>query len=140
MAPMIISSAFIRLTSQMKVPKRIMHISSGAAASPYYGWSAYCTGKAGIEMFSQCIAAEQQDAAYPVESMAVAPGIIDTDMQTAIRGTTDEQFIHRKRFVELKERGQLAAPSLAGKHLARLLLGDEFKSGGSIDIRDRYTV
>jgi benzil reductase ((S)-benzoin forming) len=70
--------------------------------------------------------------------MAVAPGIIDTEMQTTIRGTTEEQFIHRQKFVDLKENGQLVPPQVAGKHLAKLLFSPEFSNGGIIDIRDTY--
>lgn len=87
-------------------------------------------------MFSRCIAEEQQQATAPTEVMAVAPGIIDTEMQTTIRNTTEEQFIHRNKFVEYKETGMLVAPALAGKKLAHLLLSDQFESGKVIDLRE----
>lgn len=138
LAPMLISSAFIRLSRHMQVPKRILNISSGAAQNPYYGWSCYCTGKAGMEMFGLCISEEQKNEAYPVETMSVAPGIIDTEMQTTIRGTDDRDFIHKQKFVELKESGQLVPPALAGKKLASLLLSDGFRDGEITDIRDSY--
>ncbi len=138
LAPMLLSSSFIRLSRDMKVQKRILHISSGAATNPYYGWSCYCTGKAGLEMFGYCISEEQKGQEFPVESMSVAPGIIDTGMQSIIRSSKEEDFIHRQKFVELKESGQLVSPSLAGKKLAHLLLSDDFKDGESTDIRDSY--
>jgi benzil reductase ((S)-benzoin forming) len=68
--------------------------------------------------------------------IAVAPGIIDTDMQNIIRATTDEQFIHRKKFVKYKEAGKLIPANLAGLKLAELLLSDKFISGEVIDLRD----
>lgn len=137
-APMLLTSAFIKHTKGWKMEKRVISISSGAAKNPYHGWSSYCTSKAGIDMFTRCVGTEQDDLEYPVEIMAVAPGIIDTDMQTVIRGTTEEQFIHRQRFVELKESGQLIHPQVAGKHLAKLLFSPEFTNGGIIDIREKY--
>ncbi|MEE4176268.1 MAG: (S)-benzoin forming benzil reductase [Bacteroides sp.] len=137
-APMLLTSAFIKYTKGWKMEKRVINISSGAAKNPYHGWSSYCTGKAGMDMFTRCAGTEQEDLDYPVEVMAVAPGIIDTEMQTAIRATTDEQFIHRKRFIELKETGQLVPPQVAGKHLAKLLFSPEFTNGGIIDIREKY--
>lgn len=137
-APMLLTSAFIKHTKGWKMEKRVINISSGAAQNPYHGWSSYSTSKAGIDMFTRCIGHEQEDQDYPVEIMAVAPGIIDTEMQTAIRATTDDQFIHRKRFVELKKTGQLVPPQVAGKHLAKLLFSPEFSNGGIIDIRNNY--
>lgn len=137
-APMLLIAAFIRHTAGMHIEKRILNISSGAAQKPYYGWSCYCTGKAGLDMFGRCVSEEQKDQTFPVETMAVAPGIIDTEMQTTIRGTSERDFIHRNRFVELKESGQLVPPGLAGKKLALLLLSTTFKDGEVIDIRDSY--
>jgi len=138
LAPMYITREFVKHFLSWKTEKRILNISSGAATNPYHGWSNYCTGKAGLDMFTRCIATEQEDKEYPVKLMAVAPGIIDTDMQTTIRGTTDEQFIHRKKFVELKETGQLIAPNLAGKKLKELLFSKNFKNGEITDIREQY--
>lgn len=139
LAPMVLTAEFIRYTRNLPVRKRVLNISSGAASFPYNGWSSYCTAKAGMDMFSRCIGTEQENMEYPVDCMGVAPGIIDTDMQTTIRGTTEEQFVHRQKFVNYKESGQLIPPSLAGKRLARLLLSDEdFKGGEIIDIRDSY--
>lgn len=136
LAPMALTAAYIAKFKDAAIQKRILNISSGAANFPYYGWSSYCTGKAGIDMFSKCISVEQEHESHPVEVMSVAPGIIDTDMQGIIRGKTDKQFIHRMKFVEYKEKGMLVAPALAGKRLARLLLSDDFKSGEVIDLRD----
>lgn len=139
LAPMILTAEFIRYTKNLPVRKRILNISSGAASFPYSGWSSYCTGKAGMDMFTRCVGTEQETEPNPVECMGVAPGIIDTGMQATIRSTTDEQFIHRKKFIGYKESGQLIPPSLAGKKLAYLLTSDaEFKPGEIIDIRETY--
>ncbi|HSV87437.1 MAG TPA: (S)-benzoin forming benzil reductase [Bacteroidales bacterium] len=135
LTPMILSGAFIRQTSGWMMQKRIMNISSGAAQTPYEGWSSYCTSKAGLNMFSRCVALEQQNIIHPVEIMSVAPGIVDTQMQIVIRETTDEQFNMRKKFIELKETGQLESPILVGKKLAHLLFSKGFVNGGFIDLR-----
>lgn len=138
LAPMLLTSAFIKFTSQLNVKKRVLNISSGAANYPYFGWSSYCTGKAGLNMFTRCVAAEQHRANFPVEIMAVAPGIIDTQMQEQIRNTSQTQFIDRDKFIEYKASGQLIDPLLAGKRIARLLLSNEFKNGAIIDLRDAH--
>jgi benzil reductase ((S)-benzoin forming) len=138
MAPIYLTHGFIKYTQQRNMQKRILNISSGAANNPYYGWSAYCTAKAGLDMLTRCVATEQEKQPYPVEIMSVAPGVIDTDMQTIIRDTTDEQFSLRKKFIDLKEKGQLIAPNLAGKKLVDLLFSRNFKSGDISDIRGSY--
>ncbi len=137
-APMLLTAGFIKHTKDLPVVKRILNISSGAAQFPYYGWGCYCTAKAGLEMFGRCVSEEQRDEQHPVETMAVAPGIIDTDMQDVIRSTDEREFIHREKFVAFKENGQLIPPALAGKKLAHLLLSSDFKDGQSIDIRTTY--
>ncbi len=138
LAPMIIIREFISLSAGYNTEKRILNISSGAAQNPYHGWSNYSTGKAGLDMFTRCVALEQEDEAFPVKLMAVAPGIIDTDMQTTIRSVPDGQFVHKDFFVELKETGKLVPPSVAGKHLKDLLFSPGFKNGTITDIRDQY--
>ncbi len=138
LAPMLLTSGFIKHLQDWKVEKRILNISSGAAKNPYYGWSCYCTGKAGLDMFGLCVSEEQKNEEHPVKTMAVAPGIIDTGMQSTIRSTSARDFIHRDKFVSFKETGQLVPPALAGKKLAHLLLSDKFTDGEITDIRDDY--
>jgi len=137
LAPMLLSAAFIQLTSAWPIQKRILNISSGAAVNPYWGWSSYCTGKAGLDMYTRCVALEQSTQPHPIEIMSVAPGIIDTSMQEFIRNTTDEQFLDRKKFVEFKESGMLVHPHDAGKRIAALLISDEFKNGAIVDLRKK---
>lgn len=137
-APVLLTNEFIKHTAKLETIKRIINISSGAAVNPYHGWSIYCTGKAAIDMFTRCIGTEQEDKKFPVEAMAVAPGIIDTEMQSTIRATPDGQFIHKQRFVELKETGQLVKPEIAGEKLKELLFSDKFENGGITDIRHLY--
>lgn len=137
-APMILSGEFIRRSKSWKCDKRILNISSGAAKNPYLGWSNYCTGKAGIDMFTKCVAQEQEREKFPVKVIAISPGIIDTGMQTIIRSTTTDQFPMRDKFVEFKEKGQLIPPEKAGKKIADILMSDNFGNGTITDIRHNY--
>ena len=63
----------------------IINISSGAAHRPLEGWSAYCSAKAGLAMFSQAIALET--AGQGIRVFGFAPGTVDTDMQVQIRAS-----------------------------------------------------
>ncbi|MBL4740112.1 MAG: SDR family oxidoreductase [Sneathiella sp.] len=63
----------------------IINISSGAAHSPLEGWSAYCSGKAGVYMMTQATALEAIDT--NVRVYGFAPGVVDTEMQGSIRAS-----------------------------------------------------
>lgn len=135
-APMIISAVFIRELANLNVRKRILNISSGAGKNPYFGWAAYCTSKAGIDMFSRTISVEQKAAANPVEVVSFAPGVVDTEMQSEIRSTNETDFINLPRFKEMHEAGVLQDSKTVGKFIADYLQSDRFEDGGVVDIRD----
>lgn len=135
-APMIMAAVFIRELSALNIRKRILNISSGAGKNPYFGWSAYCTSKAGIDMFSRTVSVEQQEVNNPVEVVSFAPGVVDTEMQSEIRATEEEDFINLPRFKEMHEAGALQDTDTVGKFIADYLLSDRFEDGGVVDIRD----
>lgn len=63
----------------------VINVSSGAAASPREGWSAYCAGKAGLAMLTRSLALETQGEGIRV--FGFRPGVVDTDMQETIRAS-----------------------------------------------------
>jgi NAD(P)-dependent dehydrogenase (short-subunit alcohol dehydrogenase family) len=63
----------------------IVNVSSGAALRPLEGWSAYCSGKAGMAMLTQAIKLEE--AANGIRVFGFQPGTTDTDMQVLIRAS-----------------------------------------------------
>jgi NAD(P)-dependent dehydrogenase (short-subunit alcohol dehydrogenase family) len=103
----------------------IINISSGAAHRPLEGWSAYCSAKAGLAMLTDAIALECADAGVRV--FGLAPGVIDTDMQAAIRASGINR-ITQIRQIDLAPVGHpaaairylctAAADDLVGKELA----------------------
>ena len=135
-APMLLTSSFIQLTDSFTKEKRIYNISSGAGKKPYYGWSAYSSAKAGIDMFTQCVGIEQEERQSNVKIISIAPGVIETNMQESIRATNIEDFIYKERFVQMKEQGTLQTPEAAAKKLIRIFLQEELQNGQVIDIRD----
>jgi NAD(P)-dependent dehydrogenase (short-subunit alcohol dehydrogenase family) len=64
---------------------RIINVSSGAAHRPLEGWSAYCTGKAGLAMLTRAI--DLEHGAAGVRVFGFQPGTTDTDMQVLIRAS-----------------------------------------------------
>lgn len=63
----------------------VINVSSGAAYRPLEGWSAYCSAKAGLAMFSNAIALETKGR--DIRVFGFSPGTIDTEMQVKIRAS-----------------------------------------------------
>ena len=103
----------------------VINVSSGAAHRPLEGWTAYCSAKAGLAMLTSAIALECADAGVRV--FGLAPGVIDTDMQAAVRASGINR-ISQIRQIDLAPVGHpaaailylctVAADDLAGKELA----------------------
>jgi len=125
-AAMIFASRFLAATENLAAPRQILNISSGAGRRPIAGWGVYCTSKAALDMFSRCIKVEQAHSANPARVSSLAPGVIDTDMQTNIRGKSIAEFPDVQRFVDMKAEGQLVEPSVAARRIIAYLDSAEF--------------
>jgi benzil reductase ((S)-benzoin forming) len=101
--------------------KVIVNISSGAALKGRAGWSLYCAAKAGMENFMRALALEQQVQPQPFLPINIDPGVIDTEMQALIRGTSPEDFPDVEMFVQRKEQGLLVAPEKVAAAVVRIL-------------------
>jgi NAD(P)-dependent dehydrogenase (short-subunit alcohol dehydrogenase family) len=112
------SRAFIRHLHARGGDGVLLNISSGAARNAYAGWSAYCAGKAAVDRLSESIALEEADHGLRVH--AVAPGIIDTDMQTMIRNSRPEQFPRVQKFLDLKAKDAFSSPGFVADRLLEL--------------------
>ncbi|KAJ3002022.1 hypothetical protein HKX48_002567 [Thoreauomyces humboldtii] len=99
---------------------RIVVVSSGAATKPYKGWGAYCVAKAACNMLVAGLGEEEQD----VVSVAVRPGVVDTEMQRVIRDTGRDAMgdANHSKFVELNDGGNLLHPDVPGHVIAHLAL------------------
>jgi len=96
----------------------LVNISSGAARRPSAGWSAYCAAKAAVERLTECVALEEREAG--LRAYAVAPGVIDTDMQAMIRATPEARFPERPRFEARKQDGRFSSPEFIAGQLLRI--------------------
>ncbi|WP_428659669.1 SDR family NAD(P)-dependent oxidoreductase [Runella sp.] len=54
-APMILQNGLLTVSVEKAIPLEIVNISSGAAKHEYYGWSGYCSTKAGFLMAAQVL-------------------------------------------------------------------------------------
>ena len=135
-APLMLSSAFARDTARTK-DRRILHISSGAGRKAYAGWSVYDASKAALDHHARTVAVDRSPR---LRISAVAPGTIDTEMQTELRASTDALFPDRPRFVKLKREGGLLDPLEVGAKLVDFLLSPQFGDEPVSDLRDFPTV
>ncbi|HUY03680.1 MAG TPA: SDR family NAD(P)-dependent oxidoreductase [Rhodocyclaceae bacterium] len=135
-APIALTAAFLRTTHAWAADRKILNISSGAAHTPYPGWSVYCATKAGLDQFSRCVALEQQALARGARIVSLAPGLIDTDMQAVIRAVPAEDFPAQPRFLALKASGQLASPASAAQRIVAYMDRSDFGARTVADLRD----
>lgn len=109
----------------------IIHISSGAAEKAYPGWSLYGASKAALNQHAKCAAAEIHSG---LRIAAIAPGVIDTPMQDAIR--SNASFPIRSRFLALKADNALTAPDAAAACILAYCLSADFGKDSILDIRN----
>ncbi|CAG2127883.1 SDR family oxidoreductase [Cupriavidus plantarum] len=134
-APMTMTGAFLEHTARFDCPRKILAISSGAARNPVPGWSAYCAGKAALDMFIRSVNAEYRDLPAPraVRAVSLAPGVVDTDMQATIR---DAEFADVQRFRDLKANDKLSSPEETAQRIAAYLTRPDFGTTELDDIRN----
>jgi NAD(P)-dependent dehydrogenase (short-subunit alcohol dehydrogenase family) len=127
-APVWLLGFFLRRVRGAKL--RVVDVSSGAARRPYAGWSAYCSTKAALRMAGEVVGAEAREfapgTAVPTDLSLVSyePGVVDTEMQQAVRGSLSASFPQVKRFLDLHGSGQLHPPSRPAAEIADLLESD----------------
>ncbi|KAF9580482.1 hypothetical protein BGW38_002862 [Lunasporangiospora selenospora] len=117
----IVSATQLALPALRESKGRLILVSSGAAVNPYVGWAAYCTSKAALKMFGECLAVEEPD----VITVSIRPGVVDTDMQVFIRengnlGASGMLPNQHAEFRNLKESQKLLHPDEPGHVIASL--------------------
>ena len=113
---------------------RITTISSGAAQRSLHGWSAYCVSKAGLDMWTQCMA--EEGLSENISALAIAPGIVDTGMQEDIREAEESSFPLLQNFIDYHRNGDLTNPDDVAKKLLPFCLGKSGANGDRLDIRN----
>lgn len=96
----------------------LINVSSGAAWRGYAGWGAYCASKAAVDRLTECL--QLEEASRGLRAFAVAPGIVDTDMQALIRRQTPEVFPDVERFLAFKRDEAFNSIPFVAQHLLRL--------------------
>lgn len=128
-APHLLMNNFLSAYQLNECEKIIINITSGAASNAYDGWSIYCATKAAIDMMSLVAEKEQQIRNTGFKIFAIAPGVLDTPMQDALRKTEAHDFSRISKFKDLKDSNQLADPSLVAEKIIAIVKNPAQLSG-----------
>jgi benzil reductase ((S)-benzoin forming) len=135
-APMQLTAAFARATAGWAARRRVLNISSGLGRRAMAGAAPYCAVKAGLDHFSRSMALDEARAANGVAIVSLAPGVIDTDMQTVLRSSDPQAFPDGQMFRQLHSTGQLSTPADAAARVLAYLQRPDFGSNPVADVRD----
>jgi benzil reductase ((S)-benzoin forming) len=134
LAPAMLTNAFISRYDNVNSIKIVCNISSGAAHKPLEGWSGYCSSKAGLAMFTGVCQKENEETG--IRFFSLAPGIIDTAMQTKIRESAAEDFPAIDRFKMYKSEGKLSSGAEVAKKIGYLLANPDKFDSVNQDVRN----
>lgn len=134
-APMALTAAFLAATESWQVPRKVLNISSGLGRRPMASQAVYCAAKAGMDLYTRCVALEEALKPNGARVCSLAPGVIDTDMQVQLRGADAAAFPDRARFEQLKRGGQLDSPEAAARKVLAFLQRADFGSEPVADVR-----
>jgi benzil reductase ((S)-benzoin forming) len=110
LAPVFLMNEFVKRYKEGLYQERIViNISSGAARKAIDGWSGYGSTKAALNLITQIAQEEANLTGSGIRFFALAPGVVDTDMQTTIRESSKASFSSLSKFIDLKEKGELSS-------------------------------
>ncbi|RYG72881.1 (S)-benzoin forming benzil reductase [Lentibacillus lipolyticus] len=138
-APMVLMNIFLKEAAAKDVRFIGTTITSGAAERPVYGWSAYCTSKASVNMFTRTAALEQEELNTASKVIAFSPGVMDTNMQEQIRTSDADAFKDVDNFREYKRNNLLKDTDVVGGVLVDILTDETNIINGKIyDAKDYF--
>ncbi len=131
LAPMLLSAKIMQSTPTT-IAVTIVNISSGAARRSIPSWAAYCASKAALDRFSETFYFEEKEKGRKIRVYSVAPGVIDTNMQTTIRSTNAVDFSSIERFKDLKSTNSLKSPHATASEIYKLVTQAKFDESAII--------
>ena len=134
-APLLLTAAFLRATAGWRGVRKVLNVSSGLGRNAMASQAPYCAAKAGMDHFSRAVALEQASEPGGARIVSLAPGVIDTDMQGAMRATEAALFPDRGRFERLKSDGLLDSPADAAAKVLAFLARADFGTRPVADVR-----
>jgi benzil reductase ((S)-benzoin forming) len=134
-APMILTSMFVRKFADDRIGKKVVFISSGLAIRALPDMSIYCSCKAAINMLAHCVGLEQQNKEYAFEVISIGPGIVDTSMQQALRSKTSDEFAVAGLFRQAFEEGKSQEPDQVAEKIYAIL-ENKYETGKFVSVSE----
>jgi benzil reductase ((S)-benzoin forming) len=134
-APMILTSMFIRRFSDQRIRKKVAFVSSGAAFTPILDTSIYCSSKAALNMLAQCVGLEQKNRPRGFEVICIGPGMVDTSMQEAARSKPSDERASADFFKQAFQEGRLQKPSEVAEKIYRILR-NQYEQGKYVSVSE----
>ena len=134
-APMILTSLFIKRFQDEQVRKKVIFISSGAAHHPLADMSIYCGTKAGSLMFGQVVGVEQADKEFGFEVNSIGPGMVETSMQQTVRSQPGDTFAMTGYFKQAFEEGKVQKPEVVADKIYTILV-NKYEQGKYISVSE----
>ena len=135
-APMQLTAAFLSATERWPARRKVLNISSGLGRKAMASQAVYCAAKAGMDHFTRCVALEEALKPNGAAVCSLAPGVIDTDMQTQLRRADASAFPDQQTFIGLKNKGLLSSPEEAAGRVLAYLARADFGSQPVADVRE----
>ncbi|QNP48834.1 SDR family NAD(P)-dependent oxidoreductase [Diaphorobacter aerolatus] len=135
-APMALTGAFLAATDGWPGERKVLNISSGLGRRPMGSQAAYCAAKAGLDLFTSCVALEEALKPDGASLCSLAPGVIDTDMQGQLRGANPGDFPDIGSFKALKQDERLSSPAEAAARVLAYLRRADYGENPVADVRD----
>jgi len=120
-APIQLTARFMACFGDLDLRKKVVFMTSGAAHAAMPDMALYCTSKAGLAMFAQCVAKEQAGRAKGYEIAQVSPGMVETHMQELARSQSPETFRPSGMFRSAKASGAVQDPGSVAKKICEIL-------------------
>ncbi len=135
-APVSLMGWFVR-RSRPGLALRIVNVSTGAARDAFPGLGAYGSSKAALRMAGWVLATELEgrEAEGPARDITILsyePGIVDTEMQTAVRASSKETVPIVEMFKQFAAEGRLVPPSAPAAEIV-----DYVEAGGHTRFTER---
>ncbi len=135
-APQILGDSFLRALANFPGLGVVLFIGSGASHTAYAGWSGYCGGKAAADQWVRSVGIELTARGDKSKVLSIAPGIVETDMQSEIRRTEAKDFPEVDMFISLHNQGELKTVAEVSDKIWTVLNANRFKNGETLDLRD----
>lgn len=120
-SPCILMNRFIKAYRDVNVEKIIFNVTSHAARYPMDAVACYSSSKAALDMFSRIVAQEQEITGGGVKIFSVAPGAVDTEMQTQTRMVDKNEFSLVEQFKAYQKEGHLTTPEYTAKKFIEII-------------------